>query len=340
MNDNAAADPMPSANGPSVRLRLVRRHGNPENAVLSVPTSGATLAAAFELDGQKPSSQQLIEAGLCRIDLQGRSWQLSNDSHSLACALNGARVPAGTNVSLADGDVLEVGLLRFVVELESADANATAFDLRDLASPPAHGRHSGASDDPFGVLDIDGARPQPQSDPLADLLGESPTATRQTVAPASMHLLPVVTAPASRTAPDRADALFDELHEGFVRAVRDPTRDAENAIWETSPALAGETALTTLEDMTRDAVTAYPLVRDMLQKPQTIGQILEGFDTLGRAQILDVDEPDEVLRLFAPELARGTQTSIPSLTRREHHALSPDSPMPIESVRQANKESE
>ncbi|MEJ8810705.1 TagK domain-containing protein [Variovorax ureilyticus] len=340
MNDNTPSDRTVSAGRSSLRLRLVRSHGNPMDAVLSVPAWGVGLADALELDGQRLDDAQRREADLCRIDLQGRSWRMANDSHSLACSLNGERVPAGSERPVAHGDALEIGLLRFVVELAADDAEAAAFDLRDLAMP-AHGSRSTpaqAFDDLFGALDIDGARPQAASDPLAELLGELPTAHRQPVPPA-MQPVAEMASHAGRSHADPADALFDDLHAEFVRTVRDPARAAGNAIWESGDALTGEAALQTLEEMTRDAVEAYPLVRDVLEKPFTIDQTLTGFDTMGRSLVFDADEPDEVLRLFAPEVAHGIQASIPSLTRREHHALSPDSPMPIERVGQGGKQS-
>jgi hypothetical protein len=329
MNDNTAAGQVANANEPILQLRLVRSHGNPANAALSVPATGATLAAAFELDGQKLDCEQLIEADLCRIDLQGRSWHLSNDSHSLACTLNGARVPAGKNTPIGAGDVLEVGLLRFVAEIAGpVEADGSAFDLRDLA--PA----SITAEDPFGALDIDGARPLPFADPLAELLGEVPSVQRGAVKGQAAPL------PAMQVMDGgSADALFNDLHDGFVRAVRDPSRLGDSTMWDSGHALSDDSGLKTFDDLTRDAVAAYPLVRDLFHGREKIDQTLDGFSSLGSLS-LEAEKPEEVLRLFAPELAHSAKTAIPSLTRREHHALSPDSPMPVEWVRLHDAETE
>jgi hypothetical protein len=333
MNDNnKATGQVASANEPLLRLRLVHGHGNPVNAALSVPATGATLAGALELAGQKLDCEQLIEAELCRIDLQGRSWRLSNDSHSLACTLNAVRVPAGKNVPVSGGDVLEVGLLRFVVEIAVPAENDVAdFDLRDLAPT------STRAEDPFGALDIDGARPQPAADPLAELLGELPSVHRGA---ATGQAAPLPAMPAMHvTDGGSADALFNDLYDGFVRAVRDPARLGDSTMWDSGHALSDDSGLKTFDDLTRDAVAAYPLVRDLLHGREKIDQTLDGFASLGSLS-LEAEKPHEVLRLFAPELAHSAKTAIPSLTRREHHALSPDSPMPIEWVRQADVETE
>jgi hypothetical protein len=49
---------------------------------------------------------------------------------------------------------------------------------------------------------------------------------------------------------------------------------------------------------------------------------------------------EDVLGLFAPELAREAKPPLPSLTRREHHDLSPDSHVRIGSTRAGNDKGE
>lgn len=309
----------------SLELRLVRSHGNPADAVLSVPTEGAGLGSAFALDVEAPDDEHRRQADLCRIGLQGRIWHLSNEGHSLACALNGERVPAGAVLPVSDGDVLELGLLRFIVEVAvAAEADVAAFDLRDLAPT------SNRAEDPFGALDIDGARPQTVADPLAVLLGELPLVNVRTVKEQAT-ISPTVQV----TGTGSSDALFNDLHDGFVRAVRDPARLGDSTMWESGHALLDESTTNTFEDLTRHAVAAYPLVRDLLHGREKLDQTLDGFASLGSVS-LEAEKPDEVLRLFAPELAHGAKTAIPSLTRREHHALSPDSPMPVERVQRVD----
>jgi hypothetical protein len=333
--DSGAADAARAAL-PVLTLRLVRSHGDAAAGTLSVPAGGMGLAEALALDGRAPDESQRREADLCRMGLREGRWRLSNQSHVLACTLNGERVPPGASIPIGHGDLLEIALLRWIVELDPADSGTMDLDARDpgQSAPPGKEqpddgwRNAQPLDDLFGVLDIDGARPRPQADPLAELLGEAPGAHRLPAKSATKETLQKPESRRGRPQLDAAEALLDDLHQQFVRAVRDPARLAQGAMWEGSPAPVGERTSTTLETLSREAVAAYPMVRDMLQARETIDQVLGGFDHGGATPLLDVDAPEEVLRLFAPDLAQSVR--IPSLTRREHHALSPDSPMPIE----------
>lgn len=363
-----------------LRLRLVHSHGNARNGVLSVAAVGAGMAEALELCGERLNDGQWRAANLCRIAWQGdgRGWQLANDSHMLVCAVNGERAEAGMPVAIAVGDTLELGLLRFLVEAGEGEAlqaahgkpigmtparhpvvapigtvvpapgadERSAFDLCDLAVPANGEPHANTLEDPFGVLDIAGAKARPVADLLSDLLGEaSPVAT-----PAARHAdspQPAVreTDPAHKERTSAANeaplsraaaALFDELHDEFVRVVRDPTQLAGRTDWEGFLALDGEPA-PTLEEMSREA-EPYPLLRDIVKAREGIDQVIENFDPLGRSSLLDEEGSEDVLRLFAPELARNAKAPMPSLTRREHHALSPDSHMHLGPSRPDDKD--
>ena len=328
---------------PSLRLRLTRNQGMSADGALPMPAAGAGLAGALALADRKPDEEQRREADLCRIGLHGSAWLFSNGSRALVCAVNGERVPAGATAPVADGDVLEIGLLRFVVAVAAGDTDDDAFDLRDLAEPALGlGERSDGwraeqpFADPFGALDIDGARPQPVADPLAELLGEPPVANARAASPP-----PETGRRAPPPCADTAGVLLDELHAEFVRAVRDPGRPAAaGAVWESSQEAIAERKAESFEDMSRHALTAFPLVRDVLKKRETIDQIFDGFGSTGESTLLDAEKPDEVLGLFAPELARGVKASLPSITRRDHHALSPDSHLYLPPAASTIKESQ
>ncbi len=197
-----------------LRLRLTHSCGDARNGVMRIPPAGAGLADALQLCGERQSDAQWRVANLCRIAWhgQGKGWQLSNGSHTLMCVRNGDRVQGGAAV----GDTLELGLLRFVLEKEEsrfperervlAEAppaprspvidrkvahprpradRQNAFDLRDLdrRSIESGGRQVDTLADPFGVLDIAGARSRLGTDTLAELLGEIPRPEMRTVPP-------------------------------------------------------------------------------------------------------------------------------------------------------------
>ncbi|MES2252005.1 MAG: TagK domain-containing protein [Pseudomonadota bacterium] len=310
------------------------------------------MADALQLCGERQSEAQWRAANLCRIawsDSAGE-WRLTNSSHTLMCVCRGERVPAGASAPVVPGDTLELGLLRFTVEQgapvdvrrsgtrapgqrESSDAERSAashtsasasealpFDLRVLAfNDRSEGGEREAHVDvlanPFGVLDIAGAQPSPVADVLAGLLGDAPVAgqARPVVRP---------TSPPSR-GDGRPASLLDELHEEFVRVVRDPAQLSGRVDWEGWLA-SGNEAAPTLDDLRRQA-EPYPLLRDILLPREGIDRIIEDFEPLVRSGLLDQDVPEDVLGLFAPELARDSRAPLPSLTRQEHHDLSPDS---------------
>lgn len=181
--------------------------------------------------------------------------------------------------------------------------------------------------DPFDVLDMAGVRSRRSVNILSELLGEVPRPLRAT--PAMRPANP----PATR---GRGTAWLDELHDEFMRVVRDPTQLAGRADWEDFPAADGESA-PTLEALSKQA-EPYPLLRDILLPREGIDLIIEGFEPLGRPGLLEAEPPEEILRLFAPEPARDARASLPILTRREHHDLSPDSHVRIGSARVGDDE--
>lgn len=331
-------------------LRLTHSGGEAHDGIMRIPPSGAGMADALQLCSERQSDAQWRVANLCRIAWRGEAggWQLLNGSYTMVCARNGERVPVGAAVTVAAGDAIELGLLRFVLEsgegvlpeqmqLEPRTAEdrpdvpdrwaiaspTTAgkphgFDLRDLECHDSDRRIDTLAD-PFGVLDIAGARSRPAADTLAGLLGERPR-----------HEAPPV--PAARPpAPALAESVLDELHQEFVRVVQDPDQLTGRADWE-GFVVFGSEAAPTLAELSRQA-EPYALLRDILLPREGIDQIIDEFESLARSGLLDAERSEDVLGLFAPELVRQARPALPSLTRREHHELSPDSHVRIGSIR-------
>lgn len=351
-----------------IRLRLVRSHGDAVDLLLPVPPEGRGLADALELGGERLNDTQWRLANRCRIVPAGDAWQLVNESHALVCALNGVRVLASTSVAIAAGDMLELALLRLQVESATAEAmpaaptapamvpqavhqavprvspdaaaDAVDFDLRDLALPTQQTgaqRALPAGDDPFGVLDIEGAEALPAVDPLAELLGEDPAPRRSRDRRLPQPLddgAPANRAPILAGQPSaamREEALFAELREEFVRVARDPTQLAGRTDWE-GLLTRGGAAAPSMDDLVQRGGT-IPMVRDIFNPRDPIDRVIEGFDPLGKPMQLAARDDEEILHLFAPELARKTVAAMPSLTRQEHHHLSPDSHMQLGATR-------
>lgn len=347
---SADASPKEGEQPASLRLRLTHSGGEARCGALCIPVGGSGMSDALALSGERHSDAQWRLANLCRIqwDSGHGRWQLLNNSHTLLCVRNGQRVPPACPVPLAAGDVLELGLLRFVVEpwndlsvahepaivADQADSAATpaehtapSFDWHDLAGRSQDsgvmGAQDGAPIDPFAVLGIAGAQSRSTADVLSALLGESP--------PPERRAMPAVRAERSLTAPGGPEALLDDLNDEFVRVVSDPAQLAGRTDWEGIFAIDGEPA-PTLDELSKQA-EPYPLLRDIVLPREGIDRIIDGFEPLDRSTLLDAPNTEDVLSLFAPELARDAQTALPSLTRREHHQLSPDSHVRIGTAR-------
>lgn len=335
-------------------LRLTHSGGEARYGTMLIPPAGAGMADILHLCSEHQRVGQWGVANLCRIAWcdEAGEWQLSNGSYTLMCARNGKRVQAGAVVPVAVGDTLELGLLRFVLEqgageaperthavLEAPEAQPAlsedrglgsalprVFDLSDLDGQGSDdGQRIGPLVDPFGVLDIAGARSRPAADTLAALLDERPRLETRTTPSARQ---PLDAAPAS--------VLLDALHEEFVRVVQDPGQLSGHTLWEGFAVLGAEAA-PTLEELSRRAET-YPLLRDILLPREGIDQVIEAFEPLARSKLLDPEPSQDVLGMFAPELAREAKVPLPSLTRREHHDLSPDSHVRIGSRRDGDSE--
>lgn len=326
-----------------LRLRLTHMGGEARSVTLHVPASGMGVADALAMAGIHPADAQWRLANLCRIrwDAAAERWKLQNLSYTLMCALNGERVAPALPLCVATGDVLELGLLRFVVALEDGETvsdepvdaprkpaqdeadlatSARSFDLRDLAvGAEDSGEVLAQGDttaDAFAMLRIAGAQPRSTADVLSGLLGESRRSDAASVQTTSSQPSTAVTVPRI--------PLFDELHDEFVRVVRDPDQLAGLGGWDHPLLAGGGEPAPTLNQLQKQA-ERFPLLRDILQPSEGIDRIIEGFEALNSSRLLDAHAPEDVLGLFAPELVRDARASLPSLTRREHHELSPDS---------------
>ncbi|MDM0112101.1 TagK domain-containing protein [Variovorax sp. J22R133] len=344
---HAANDPFPEgASLTDLALRLTHSRGAERDAQMLVPAGGVGMGAVLEFGGA-PIPQG--RASLCRIlwNAPDYCWQLLNGDASLVCSVNDVRVMVDRPVQIWPGDVIEVELLRFAVEiahpsmgkaaqrsslaalegLAAVDPATTAspkaasaeddFDLCDLASLVMPTRQEEESEDPFGVLDIEGVDARPRIDALQGLLGDAPAPA---AAPVARPALQVVQSPPR---PKPSSSLFDELHDEFVRVVRDPTQLAGRTDWEGFLSSDGEQA-PTLDELSEQA-ESFPLLRDILLPREGIDRVIEDFDPLGTPDLMEPEKSEDVLHLFAPDIAGTARTHVPSLTRQEHHALSPDS---------------
>lgn len=141
--------------GARLVLRLVRCRGLPCIGAFAVPPAGAGVAAALMLGGPPLSPVDSEDADRCAIARIDGQWVLTNQSRSLVCALNGQRIGVGKRPALFDGDMLELGLLRFEVDA----MHGPGHGVGEAAPPPwmrlgAHDIFSHTEDESVAEFDL------------------------------------------------------------------------------------------------------------------------------------------------------------------------------------------
>lgn len=167
--------------------------------------------------------------------------------------------------------------------------------------------------DPFGPLGLSRVPARHATDPMALLAGGAP---RDAVA--------------RRPDAGQPSGWFDGLHAEFVRAVQDATSLAGQADWQAPTPARGETP-PSLDEL-QGLAARFSRVRDILMPRGDVTAWIDGIDGSGSGDAVDFlapAPPADVLRLFAPDWAKSGRTELPTLTLREHHVLSPHSPMSI-----------
>ena len=124
-NTSALPDALHPLHG--LQLRLVRSHGVETSVVLPmVAGCDVDLAVAWDASPVPIPDAQRTAMAQCRIGQAARAsgtapsdagpWWVANGSAGLACTVNQQRVRPDETLGLNEGDVLELGLMRFVVE--------------------------------------------------------------------------------------------------------------------------------------------------------------------------------------------------------------------------------
>jgi predicted component of type VI protein secretion system len=242
-------------------------------------------------------------------------WCLSNHTGPLSCAVNRVPLLSGCDRTLQCGDEIEVGLIRLRVHIESMPNAAAASQ----ADPPAQVAPEHTADRfDLATLDVEPAPDTPGD--FIDLIASVP-----------WHLVEAqagVDAPVAQT-PDPLEA----LHAQYLEKLRNPLHVEEGTAWQ--DLLHGDRAALAnpLQHWMQIAGTQTS-VEEVLGQPSDIDAVMAQLDALGDSDVLAPPPFDNVLRLFAPDGVRhpgprGIGQALPSLTRREHHSLAPDSAVPL-----------
>ncbi|MGU7780937.1 TagK domain-containing protein [Burkholderia sp. PU8-34] len=132
---------------------------------------------------------------------------------------------------------------------------------------------------------------------------------------------------------DSADALVDTLHAQYWRALTDPNASLAGT-WAPQTDEPSSTAAmheTSDEQDAHGSHSGYDSIETMLSGERALEDVFGRLEGGCDPALAEVRVP-EILRLFAPPeflaaTARHASALPPALTRREHHALSMDSPL-------------
>ncbi|HFT8006124.1 TPA: TagK domain-containing protein [Burkholderia cenocepacia] len=127
---------------------------------------------------------------------------------------------------------------------------------------------------------------------------------------------------------DTTDVLINTLHAQYWRALADP-HTAATAEWGSVAAAAEPATRTTALDSAAcpDASRDHDSIETLLFGDRTLEDVFERLDER-TGPLPDTEPAPEILLLFAPPDFRATAAQHPpALTRREHHALTIDSPL-------------
>lgn len=298
------------------------------------------LDVLFAMSPVKVPADQLEAGSRLRLFISdtpeaGAAWHLAAASDTaggaLRCSVNHRLLGPGEVSLLMEGDMLEVGFLRFAVEVERPTQIEAGFELVDLLNLPSRSAAPGSAaaaptdvpiaaahfvdmparpfDDIIDAMQVDASEPL-SSD--ADGAGESPAQSEAADGDTCAGVLQV-------GEPDPMPG----LHADFLRAMRDP-RALQMFAGVLGKAHHSASAAHAMEDLTKQA-QGYEGILDVLGDESSIDDVLDGLDT---SDLLSEEAVENVLRCFAPPELRAEpdpHARLPEMTLREHHAVSVDS---------------
>ena len=128
--------------------------------------------------------------------------------------------------------------------------------------------------------------------------------------------------------------VLDALHREFRQVLADPSQLVGRSPWLSLPTRPGEAA-PGLDMLPADRAGAGRVLELLVPRESMdcfIGRFTADLGPLDATTLLTESRPEEVLQLFAEQAATQEGAGfapLPSTTRRDHHALSPDSAVHI-----------
>ncbi len=328
-----------------LRLRVIQQYGVNAGQDAIVTFSEDDQLGAASLGHLLPQAEfAWLADAHCTVHWQAlwttSAWWLRHGSQIWACTVNDAPLAYGESVMLHTGDRIELGMLC----LEVLDSPVSSSTAASVAAPVPEQTGQNVADTAADGIAYRDANPRSSLSDLAD--GErwehpagslAPWAdpfdiVRSTELPASRFL------PEAGTAADVSDHAADDkrrvlqrehdvlagLANEYVQAIVDPASLHAQQMSAGSVAVAAS-RLKTPEQLAAQ-LDQHASLEDLLSGPMTMDQVLAQLGTEDAATCRIDSGHDDILRLFANGiLANDIRARPPALTRREHHAISPDS---------------
>lgn len=238
-----------------------------------------------------PSAGYALTEIRCQVCKVASGWTLTQHSRTVNCAVNDAALDFGKTVALSRGDRIELGMLRLIVTEDDLT------EVEPIQTPTTSAGEAKALRIQDGIMDPFAHLPQFQSDIRGDTSAfHASSSTKQDV--------------------------IDELAGQFIMTVTDVGASYRPPAGPGISPSAAQAFPT--QQKSEKNIPAHFSLEDILSGQLSVEQVLTDIGQYD-AQWDQPEGIEDVLMLFADGIARRTQSHLPDLTRREHHAVSPDS---------------
>lgn len=265
----------------------------------------------YSIQTELPATENLALS----IRQSASGWQLLNLSKNVHCAVNGMPIASDNWCLLHDGDIFEWGLSiwqinpaqQFTPEIETETLNKNNADYKimplDLKWFDSHLLSQQKEENPFSLV-------------MPSLPYELLESKEYQTKDSTLEESP-------------AEAIFLDLLHEYRQALDTPQLSVNEHFWQErllKNDVSSSASTVNLADLSGNLDPLMTL-QDIVSGPLNIDDVFNGLDSLREAELFKTEEIPEILHLFAPGWQQQNSHAHmpPTLTRKEHHAVSVDS---------------
>lgn len=314
-----------------MNLRVTRCEGAALELSWTWPDCEQRISLGAVMQALCLSLQDADQAMLVELYLEpsagGHALMLEHRCSDLRCSLNGKWVLAGDAVKLQHGDVLDVGLCRFEVDMPEAVSEpappSVTYDDVDLSGLASK----------FERRSPDAAMLE-KADDLDDLLASSWESQAELAVPDESA--PAVGNPSEPEGTAQAhivdanllseDSGLEHWHARYLRQLHSPHERPVGGQWVGMSSLSHGAGADAYDRLAMDALDG-PDLATLLGQETHISAVLAQLSPHAERDILAAEKVDNVMHLFAPDnwSPQSVHSAMPGLTRQEHHVMYLDS---------------